>query len=180
MLERLSCDPYWKRSIMRFFSPFFMSPRDMLWGQAAAHLRVATCLHRLPVLRVLVLPWLRGGGCCRLQPQCLCGACVQCARVCVHKWETLSCSLDKDLCELQGGVEWGQRTRRRWAQLSLGCSRSKSSVAQSSDCCSRQQLSRVGCQAGSQLLSSAGKAGLHPGQRNDLFPPWEGRGAKSP
>lgn len=145
MLERLSGDPYWKRSIMHFCSPFFMSPRDMLWGQAVAHLRVASCLYRFPVLRVLVLPWLRGGG--LLSPaapepvQCVC-AVRTC--VCVHRWETLSCSLDKDLCELQGGAQWGQRTRRRWAQLSLGCSRFKSPVAQSSDCCSRQQLIKQG------------------------------------
>lgn len=62
MLERLSGDPYWKRSIMHFFSPFFIFLRDVLWGQAAAHLRVASCLYRFPVLRVLVVPWLRGGG----------------------------------------------------------------------------------------------------------------------
>lgn len=45
-------------------------------------------------------------------------------------------------------------------------------MAQISDCCPRQQLNQVGCQAGSWILISAGRAGLCPGQRGDLFPPW--------
>lgn len=111
---------------------------------------------------------------------CAVHVCAVCVRACVHRWETLFSSLDKDLGVLRGGPVWGRRTGRRWAHLSLGWSRFKSPMAQISDCCPRQQLSRVGCQAGSQLLGSAGKAGLRPGQRDDLFLPWEGRGAKSP
>lgn len=69
---------------MHFCSPFFMSPRDMLWGQAVAHLRVASCLYRFPVLRVLVLPWLRGGGAAVSCSPRACAVCVCSAHVCVR------------------------------------------------------------------------------------------------
>lgn len=72
--------------------------------------------------------------------------------------------LDKGLCTLRGGAERGRRTGRRWAHISRGCSRFRSPLAQ---ICPGQGQGRLCCRAPRQRLSSAGKAGLCPGRRDD-------------
>lgn len=97
-----------------------------------------------------------------------------CVCVCVYKWETLSCSLDKDLCELRVALS-GVRAAGRGGLTVPGLG-SVSVARGPGDRCP----AAGGCWAVTQALSTAGKAGLCPGPRGDYSHDGKGEGQRAP